>query len=353
MKKERMIYLDILRIIATYAVILEHLSAQYWYTTDVFSREWSAFNFWDGIMRWSVPIFVMISGVLYLDDSRHINIKKHCIKLIRAFIFWSAIYALYTACFNPESKGLVTWGANFVMGRYHMWFIFMIIGMYISVPIIKRIITNNNEMLLFLKICIVVSFIIPTVKMILDLYCKIFNKVVLDQIIDTIFVPYNNLTKDLMLGYIPYFVLGYYLNKVKLEKNKRKLLYIGAIVAFIITVFFSLKISQLTGVPHSELYGEFILNVFFQSIGIFVLVKNMRLNLSESGKKIIEVIANNCFSIYLMHDLIMNIMNDFLGINSLSFNSFVAIPILGVFIFAIGFIISFLAHQIPDIFRKY
>ena len=62
----RVIYFDFLRVLATFAVIVLHLSAQHWADTDVFSNAWLAFNLYGGIVRWSVPIFVMISGALFL-----------------------------------------------------------------------------------------------------------------------------------------------------------------------------------------------------------------------------------------------------------------------------------------------
>lgn len=96
---ERKIYCDYLRIIATFAVVVLHVSASNWCSTDVNGMEWQAFNFYDSIVRWSVPIFVMISGSLFLG--RDIPIKriyeKYILRMIIAFIFWSVFYALMNA----------------------------------------------------------------------------------------------------------------------------------------------------------------------------------------------------------------------------------------------------------------
>ncbi len=59
---QRIAYFDVLRILATFAVIVLHLSAQHWADTDVYSRAWQAFNLYDSAVRWAVPVFVMISG---------------------------------------------------------------------------------------------------------------------------------------------------------------------------------------------------------------------------------------------------------------------------------------------------
>ena len=70
---QRIAYFDVLRILATFAVIVLHLSAQHWADTDVYSRAWQAFNLYDSAVRWAVPVFVMISGALFLSGSQSIG----------------------------------------------------------------------------------------------------------------------------------------------------------------------------------------------------------------------------------------------------------------------------------------
>ena len=55
------------------------------------SLEWKVFNFFESIVRWSVPIFVMISGSLFLG--REIPLRKMYSKYIfRMVIFFSMGY---------------------------------------------------------------------------------------------------------------------------------------------------------------------------------------------------------------------------------------------------------------------
>ena len=49
---ERKQYCDYLRVFATFAVVVLHVSATNWYITDVNGMEWQAFNFYDSIVRW-------------------------------------------------------------------------------------------------------------------------------------------------------------------------------------------------------------------------------------------------------------------------------------------------------------
>lgn len=63
----RIYYLDCLRVVAIISVIIIYVSAQNWYTTDVSSFAWQFFNLTDSLVRWAVPLFVMISGVVVLE----------------------------------------------------------------------------------------------------------------------------------------------------------------------------------------------------------------------------------------------------------------------------------------------
>ena len=74
--QNRAYYLDVLRIIATLAVIMLHVSAQNWDTVDVHSFAWHVFNFFDSLVRWAVPVFIMISGAVFLDNDRPLSIQK-------------------------------------------------------------------------------------------------------------------------------------------------------------------------------------------------------------------------------------------------------------------------------------
>ena len=135
---ERIKYLDYLRVFATIAVIMLHVAAQNWGVTDVNKFEWNTFNLFDSLVRWCVPIFVMISGALFLNKDIPIKnlFSKYILRLLVAFIVWSAFYALVSI----SSNNIISKIKDFISGEYHMWFILMIIGLYALTPIIKQII---------------------------------------------------------------------------------------------------------------------------------------------------------------------------------------------------------------------
>ena len=152
--QNRIIYLDVLRILATFAVITIHVCSQNWNKVAPSSYEWNVFNFFSGISRWAVPIFVMISGTLFLDNRRNINIKKlytkNILRIITAFIFWSLFYTIITNDFFEKDRGNIKlFTTSFIEGHYHFFSIPVIViltfiisaiisGILNHIPILKK-----------------------------------------------------------------------------------------------------------------------------------------------------------------------------------------------------------------------
>ena len=76
------LYFDLLRILATFAVIFLHVSAC-GFGRDYLSCNWIVSVVYDGMVRWCVPIFVMLSGALFLDMKKKITLES----LIKKRIF--------------------------------------------------------------------------------------------------------------------------------------------------------------------------------------------------------------------------------------------------------------------------
>lgn len=61
----RKYYLDQLRIVSAFAVIILHVNAQGWNQTPPDTLNWIIRAFYDSTSRWAVLVFVMISGALF------------------------------------------------------------------------------------------------------------------------------------------------------------------------------------------------------------------------------------------------------------------------------------------------
>ena len=65
-KKEKLLYIQWLRVIAAAAVIIAHTDGQTWGQIPWDSRDWMVLSMYDGLVRWPVLMFLMITGTIFL-----------------------------------------------------------------------------------------------------------------------------------------------------------------------------------------------------------------------------------------------------------------------------------------------
>ena len=74
--QNRNIQYDLLRILAAFSVVMLHSAAQHWYDLPIDSLDWKVVNAYDACFRFGVPIFVMISGAIFLDPLRELDMRR-------------------------------------------------------------------------------------------------------------------------------------------------------------------------------------------------------------------------------------------------------------------------------------
>ena len=142
----RLAYADLLRVFATIAVIVLHLAGSQMGAVSVSSPAWRVFNVYDALVRWCVPVFVMLSGMFMLDPHKGLPTTKlffhNALRILICLVFWGGIYAVgeyMLAGGRFTLWGL--WGAilNAFRGNthYHLWFLYMILGLYLVTPILR------------------------------------------------------------------------------------------------------------------------------------------------------------------------------------------------------------------------
>ncbi len=336
----RTVYFDYLRVIATFAVIILHTAASNWYTTDVNGLQWQIFNFFDSVVRWGVPIFVMISGSLFL--SRDIPIKKmyskYIMRMIISFVVWTNIYALFV------EGSIINKISSVVQGHYHMWFILMIVGIYMCMPFIKPIVQNDNRIKYYLLLSFVFAFVIPE-GMILT---EDFGNEILIKGVNAINRDVGDMNMHMVLGYVGYFVLGYYLNKVSLNKKQRGIIYILGLCGGAFTVGMDLTIALRTQTYCNNYYGNFTVNVLFEAVAVHTWFKYKKYE-NDKVNLFFQRLSKYCFGVYLIHPLIIEQLNIRFGLNTLSFNPVAAVICIGCIVFVVSLGLSTVLNHIPVI----
>lgn len=333
---KRIGYIDSLRVLSIFAVVLLHVSASNFANYPIGGFSWCMTAFFEIISQWCVPVFVMISGALLLSKNRPVKIlwRKNILRLCVAFVFWSLVYAFVLCIYLnpglPKTEVLVA----FLKGHYHLWFLLMLIGLYILVPVLKKICVTKTAMKYFLIVCFGYYFLVQLLSLLLELGSS-------SPLVSLINVLIEDLkTLNIGMGFAGYFVLGYYLKQYNFTKKVRGIIYgmgfLGAIVLFLLYLILSAHHGKTT-----LYYNNFSINVLFEAMAVFVFAKyNFKSN------SFMTWVAKYCFGVYLVHALLIHIVEKLLSGAVLPWAA-IAIPIEASVIFVASLLLTWLISKIP------
>lgn len=154
---KRQTELDILRLLATLAVIMNHAAGNSYLSPALSVAYYGSFNV---VVLASVPLFVMISGRFFLDNSKNISLekilKKYMPHVILPFITWSVVYTCYYYA-SGAYDGLNIFGmlSQFLQGPYHFWYLYTLLGLYALTPFLRKIVDDKRLLLYFLALFVV------------------------------------------------------------------------------------------------------------------------------------------------------------------------------------------------------
>lgn len=342
-KGERIYYLDVLRVIACLCVIMIHASSSY-AVKNIGSFDFWVGNLLDGVSQIGVPLFVMISGALMLDkdyEFSFLKLKKHILKMIAFFIFWSLLYCLVFNILFPvivehEALRYKEIFVAFFKGFYHLWFVYLIIGLYIIVPLLRLWVKDENRKYVeyFLVLSLVFAFALPKIVDIGANFDGIFEK--FGRILE------NDLRIKYVGGFTAYFILGWYLNNYDL-KNKKAVYCLGLLGAAV-TVFGTYIVSAASG-KSITLYGNLSLNVLIQTTAVFVFVKD-RYSAKTKGNAIIKSISRYSLGIYAVHAAIIAIFYNVF--RRIGFDTaLIVVPLVFAVALIVSFVTSALLSKVP------
>ncbi len=338
-------YLDILRILAIMAVVMIHMQFQ-WYALPITSYKWAVSTFLDSACRWCVPIFFMISGTLFINPDRPLEIRTiythNILRLVTAYLFWSLIYALSN---HPDS--LNTFTKDWLQGPFHFWFFFPMICVYMFLPITK-IIALSEYCKYYLVLGLLFTILLPPlVENITILFPDIYQ----NPFFISLYVDYHKMVFYPVLGFNFYFILGYVIStktfSPKISLFIKLMLPIGIALTYSLTKAVSIK----TGSANELFFDYFSFPVLLESIGIFELAKTLPISFSNSKlQKIIIELSKYTFGIFLVHILVFHFLQAHFRLDLIPFPRFPFI--IWPIVYVISLIISMILNHVP-ILNKY
>lgn len=336
---------DLIRTLAMFLVILLHASNETLQASSVPVGYWWTAVVYKSAALVCVPLFVMLSGALLLQPAKlnepiRVFLKKRLSRIGLAFAFWSAIYLAWGFFTTGTPVTLINIGQGilfdlFTGAYYHFWFIYLIAGLYLITPILRVIISYGND--------------------------KILRYLILLWFVGIAVVPITQLASGLTLdpgvfvigGWVGYFVLGTYLQRIKVRSSILYCLLFAGFASTILGIW--LMSYPLSFVGQSNFFfGYLTVNVIVASTALFMILMKFHSDWPGSNHPIISRIAGaiskNTLPIFLFHVIILeSFERGFFGF-TLSFttlNPIIEIPLIAVLTLLITLGLVLLMRKVP------
>lgn len=310
-------YIDLLRCAAALAVVAIHtLGPLRHLYGEVSLDQWLVAAEINSILRWAVPVFIMITGVLLLSDQRPFNLHnyltKRFLKVVIPFLAWTLIYAVIGGLsingWASDTTVNLLKNANNDPTWYHLWFFYNFIPLYFIIPFLAPLLFKLNQEHIKL---IIFAWLLLTLIHWLKVKTPLRESIIL---------------------YSGYLILGWYLANLPI-KNYRYII-IGGCIAIMINLIGTWYWSELKGDYSSTFMSYKTLNTVLISGMIFVLCKQYSDKVSSSLKPYITTVAKHTLGIYLIHPIfLIQVRNLDNGIYSLFGHNALAIPALTILVF--------------------
>ena len=299
MKSNRIVYFDVLNILACLAVVFMHCNNM----VHVYAPgpNWLCSLVIEVVCWWAVPIFLMLSGATlmrYRDryDTKTF-FKKRVVRTFVPFLLWSIfIYIVrFGITATPEEAakfGLLDFWtlfmSNGIEGVY--WFFFPLFALYLAYPALS-LLANERKVLWYLAgTFFVLQSIIPPVLGMLKL-------------------PWNpSISQPMVTTFVFYAILGYLASTEEFSKKTRLAIYsLGLFAILFRYVYMALMSAQVGEVVKTTSidYGYF--TGVLPALAAFVFFKQV--DFSSFNDRTIGVIAKvaSCsFGVYLIHRLFIH-----------------------------------------------
>ena len=335
--KKRYFGIDLIRVLSCFLVMQIH-SGQLYYIDSEGGLVKSEKNIYPGIFNSmatvSVPLFVMISGYLLLPMKTDYStfLKKRFTRILFPYLAFNLFYNIYfylrgiidlQTMFLNIPKVLI----NFSVG--HLWFIYMIMGIYLYIPIITPWIKTAEKKHFYYYFII---WGISSFSYYLELY--------FGGIWGEVFWNKTTIVSS-FIGYSGYAVLGAFIKLHLKDKN----LYILGIILYIIGTTISMsgyfyKREDATTTEEIEITWRFdSFNVAIASLGVFLLLRKVEWE-NKKITKILNDISLKSFGMYLVHLF-------FVQLFGYIFDAPNQFPISGIFVIALfSFISSYIIIKV-------
>lgn len=301
MEIKRKYHIDVLRILACFAVIFNHFDPGFF----IFSqKQHGTIAYWillalSVFCKFAVPIFFMITGALLLkkDESISTLYKKRVRKIALVLLVTSLVYYF----FEKYAIHNVNLGISAIYTgetEYHLWYLYSYLALLMSLPFLRSIakdLTKNKIIYLFV-LYITIRYFIPLIQLLL-----FSNNYRMNGYISGIFTCAD-------IFFLP--LMGYFIeNKLNKKLSRNKLLAIWG--SNILSLILSIYATNLANNTPTASVNQSYISLFSSTnaMAIYLTIKNVDFNkISNKILKALLHLSSCTFGIYLVHLLFMRIV---------------------------------------------
>ena len=324
-QKTHIVWLDVVRLVAMFTVVCCHSADPFNFYPGEPPANIAEIKWWGAVygslLRPCVPLFVMITGALLLPVKGEVApfYRKRIERVFWPFLIWSVIYNLFPWVtgllgvapevildFFPYSGEEVMRQSldvslgyiaqmpfNFSLLDVHMWYIYLLIGLYLYLPVFSAWVEKASERA---KLMFLLAW---GVTLLLPYYYQFVSNYLWGT------CSWNSFGMlYAFAGFNGYLLLGHYLKN--LEWSLKKTLAIGIPMFAVGYAVTFLGFRHITALPEYtdemlELFFTYCsLNVVMMTIPVFMLAKKVKVN-SERMKKALANLTVCGFGIYMIH----------------------------------------------------
>lgn len=300
-------HIDNLRVLATLAVVLLHVTVVcYNFYCSQEPIIGTIFNCINVVCRFSVPLFVMITGFLLLQPSKVINYKdcvcKYAWRILVILLVVGTLYAWLELAFSYKTYSLSLLSDAFMnvfMGNLwdHMWYLYMLIGLYLILPMVKSAVSSlsTNELDILLIILFIFTLLIPSLQ--------------------SYGLPNVGFDIPIKYPFLFYLLLGY-----RCSITRPELPHLPILIFIMCVIIISFLIVQNQSIAHWS-----VNHVNYTSPLIALLACSLFLIKSNHKRQILlvqrigRVISKFSFGIYIFHPFWMNVLCKALHLNPMCY----------------------------------
>ena len=310
---KRIIYFDVLNILAIIAVIAMHVNGIVHGNPKI--RAWNTSLIVDCVCYWAVPVFLMLSGATLINYRNKYDtktfFKKRFLKILIPFAFWAlfmVVWKVYTNQIDFNEISSIKKFLNFILTNKEeptYYFIFAILGIYLTMPLLSLTVKEENRNTLWLTVLLIF----------------IFNSL-LANVLPLIGITYNNSLTVQLGEYIVFVLLGYLLSTQDLTKKQKLALYIFTIAGLLYRYIITFLLSKQAGEVVKNTWGYGQWHSILLASSVFVFIKGLKLNekIKNNGKitEILKRISGCSYGIYFIHKIVMHYEISLLNIKTTS-----------------------------------